>query len=175
MMVPCIAFLALRIWTRKKDYQLYHINEQYSSYWDAVNLFDINPYQKRPHIEKINESLAKKGLEKIKQDNWDHFYKFFLFTCILYYVADCFIKIYEMRFSNEWLDVCKSGYFFHHIATIFGFKSVFMSDHYPWFLAGPMCYHTVIVTFPKLGMVNNVIYLFFVASFMIYSMTPPFS
>ena len=134
----------------------------------------MNPFKKRPHIEKMNEALAKKGLPRIEKDWWDRLYQIFLFTCIFYYLADTLIKLYEMRYPEDLQDKCKVGFFSHHLATMFGFKSVFFNDHYPWFLAGPMCYHTVIVTFPHLGLINNVIYMIFVAAFMLHSFIPPF-
>ena len=39
-------------------------------------------------------------------------------------------------------------YAVHHFFTIFLFKSMWMLDHYTWFVIGPAAYHCVIVCFP---------------------------
>ena len=168
-MIPCIMFLIYRILTRKPDYSQYLVKERYSTYWDAMNLFDLNPYKKRPHIDQINEAIAKKEESKkpfLEEDVYDRWFRLFIFICAIYYLADVVIKLYELRFPQDYTDMCKLGFFGHHLATLYGFKSIFSIDHYTWFLSGPMSYHTFLVTFPSIGLVNNVIYLSFVAIWM---------
>ena len=92
----------------------------------------------------------------------------------MYYVVDTLIKLFEMEYPKDLFDGCKIGFFIHHVVTILGFKSIFIVDHYTWFLAGPMAYHTVVVGLPNLGLINNIIYLFFVASWMYYCTRKPF-
>jgi hypothetical protein len=168
-MVPVNLALIYRIFTRK-DFTQYEFREKYASYWDCLNILDINPYKKRPKVDAINDAIQKKSDTKrpfLEEDNVDKFFKSFLGFCILYYVADCLIKLYEFK-AEDYRDVCKMGFFAHHLATIFGFKSIFFVDHYTWFFMGPMAYHTVIVTFPDLTVINNMIYAVFVIAFAFY-------
>ena len=102
----------------------------------------------------------------MREDWIDKIYRVFLAFCIFYYTVDTFIKLYEMQYPRDLLDGCKMGFFFHHVVTIMGFKSIFIVDHYTWFLTGPMAFHTVVVGFPQLGLINNVTYLFFVLSWL---------
>ena len=81
-------------------------------------------------------------------------------------MVDTVIKVYEMRYPDDLKDKCKMGFFVHHIITIVAFKAIFLVDHFTWFLTGPMAYHTVVVGVPSLGLINNVIYLYFVAAWL---------
>ena len=88
---------------------------------------------------------------------------------IIYYLADVLVKFYEMKFPDDYLDMCKDGFSLHHIMTLFSFKSIFIVDHYPWFLAFPTAYHAMLVVFPNFPL-NNPIYLLSVATWM-YNLT----
>ena len=104
----------------------------------------------------------------------DRIYRMFLFICIVYYTTDTFVKIYEAEFPKDLYDGCKVGFFFHHIVTIMGFKSIFIIDHYTWFLTGPMAFHTIIVGLPKLGLFNNIIYVILLSSWFYCTLKRPF-
>ena len=98
----------------------------------------------------------------------------FLFFCILYYFVDSLIKLYEMQYPSDLLDGCKMGFFLHHIVTIMGFKSIFLVDHYTWFLTGPMAFHTVVVGIPQLGLFNNITYLLLLIAWLYGCTRKPF-
>lgn len=83
----------------------------------------------------------------------------------MYYLADVMVKFYEMVFPDDYMDMCKDGFALHHIMTLFSFKSIFLIDHYTWFLAFPTAYHTMLVVFPNFPL-NNPIYLFSVGAWM---------
>ena len=174
-MVPVNALLIFRI-LKRKDYSQYEVREKYESYWEAFNIFHINPYSSaKKKLEQEKGKIKKNDDEKtinkpyLETDFWDHVYRLFLFICILYYVVDTLIKIAEMSLP-DYQDSCKIGFLVHHIITVLGFKSIFFACHYPWFLMGPMSFHTVVVGLPHLGLFNNCVYLFFVASW-VYNIT----
>ena len=166
--------LLYKMWTqRNTDWTQYEVREKFGSYWEGLNLFDMNPYKIR-HPELNPEKLVpasqlanykktdgdtKKGEELIAvsavsgkpylQEDWiDKVYRVFLAFCIFYYMVDTIIKLYEMEYPRDLFDGCKMGFFVHHVITIMGFKSIFVVDHYTWFLTGPMAYHTVVVGYP---------------------------
>ena len=90
-------------------------------------------------------------------------------------MADTLLKIYEFSLHPEDLmDKCKMGFFIHHLFTIVGFKAIFFLDHFPWFMTGPMSYHTIVVGIPSLGIINNVIYVSLVAAWLYKCTTQPF-
>jgi hypothetical protein len=94
----------------------------------------------------------------LNSDKWDYYYRIYLFFGIFYYIADTFIKMYEMRFPSDYVNMCKVGFLTHHIFTVFSFKSIFLIDHYTWFLTFPTAYHPMMVVFPNF-VLNNPIYL----------------
>lgn len=102
------------------------MREKYNSYWDAINIFDLNPYPKH-QVPQISKTDSKKPF--LEEDIWDKIYKVYLGLAILYYLADCLIKFYEMTFPEDYLDVCKDGFALHHIMTLFSFKSIFLVEH----------------------------------------------
>ena len=62
-------------------------------------------------------------------------YFLFLMVCISYYIADCLVKAYEAFYLGQGMDMCKGGFFLHHMITIMGFKNlVIAADHFPWFM-----------------------------------------
>lgn len=65
------------------------------------------------------------------------------------------------------------GFLMHHIFTVFSFKSMYIVDHYTWFLAFPTAYHPMLVVFPSFFL-NNPIYLFSVGAWMYNLTRPPF-
>lgn len=81
----------------------------------------------------------------------------YLFIAIFYYLSDVLVKLYEMS-PTDYLDPCKLAFFMHHLMTMFSFKSIYIVDHYTWFLAFPTAYHTVLVVFPDFPL-NNPLYL----------------
>jgi hypothetical protein len=95
----------------------------------------------------------------------DTFFRWYLGFAIVYYLSDVIIKFYEMKFPEDYLDICKNGFALHHIFTLFSFKSIFVIDHYPWFLAGPTAYHPMLVVFPHFAL-NNAIYLSCIGAWM---------
>ena len=56
------------------------------------------------------------------------------------------------------LDPCRRWYFLHHFLTVIMFKSMWMIDHYTWFLAFPGAYHCIMVCYPNFAY-NNQIYV----------------
>ena len=178
---------------RNTDWTQYDVREKFDGWIDSINLFDMNPYKKRcDHINK-EVPLSKKtgeayttttgnikavspsGKPFLEEDWVDRVYRFYLGICILYYIADTLLKIYEFSMTPADLtDKCKVGFFIHHLFTIVGFKGIFLADHYPWFLAGPMSYHTVVVGIPTLGIINNVIYVALVLAWLYKLTTQPF-
>ena len=101
--------------------------------------------------QKKDEMVAVSSLSGkpyLKEDMLDKIYRVFLAVCIFYYTVDTIIKLYEMEYPKDLFDGCKMGFFVHHIVTIMGFKSIFIVDHFTWFLTGPMAFHTVVVGFP---------------------------
>ena len=127
--------------------------------------------------KKVEETVivsAISGKPYLKEDWIDFVYRIFLAICILYYTVDTIIKLYEMNYPRDLFDGCKMGFFIHHIVTIMGFKSIFIVDHYTWFLTGPMAFHTVVVGFPQYGLINNIVYLFFVSAWLYCCTRKPF-
>ena len=106
----------------------------------------------------------------MKQSIIDIIYRWYLAICISYYVSDILIKSFEMLFMGDKVDMCKAGFLSHHIMTIIAFKGIFLSDVYPWFLQGPMSFHTIVVGFPEFSLYTNVVYFLFVVAF-IYNLT----
>ena len=136
-LIPANGMLIYRFLTRKADYTQYEVREQYSSYWQAVNLFDLR-----------RRTETKKDKPFLEEDWLDRAYRTFLAVCIFYYVADIAVKLYEFDFPGDYLNGCNMGFFIHHLISIAGFKSILLVDHYAWFLTGPMSYHTMMVAFP---------------------------
>ena len=97
-----------------------------------------------------------------------------MFICIMYYLVDSLIKLYEMQYPRDLFDGCKMAFFIHHILTIMGFKSIFVVDHYTWFLIGPMAFHSVVGGLPLLGLFNNITYLLLVLAWMYGCTRKPF-
>jgi hypothetical protein len=148
------------------------------NYSDAINLFDLNPYKIVKSIEKEVEEVVDDVEDKLKkpflEEDWmDKVYKVFLAICIVYYIFDVGVKLTEMAFPSDYADVCKVSFGLHHIMTILGFKSVWMLDHYPWFIAGPMAYHTTIVGFPTFPL-NNALYFLTIIAWMYNLLREPF-
>jgi hypothetical protein len=101
----------------------------------------------------------------VEEDKYDKYFRMYLAVAIIYYLSDVIVKFYEMRFPSDYLDICKDGFALHHILTLMSFKSIFVIDHYPWFLAGPTAYHPMMVIFPKFPL-NDPIYLAYIAGWM---------
>lgn len=93
----------------------------------------------------------------LEEDNIDKVFRVYIGLSIIYYAADFLIKLYEMR-AEDYMDLCKLGFFLHHALTMLSFKGIFVVDHYPWFLTGPMAYHTMLVAFPNFPL-NSPLYL----------------
>lgn len=87
----------------------------------------------------------------------------YLLTGGIHYAFDSCVKLHAYRFGifNE---ECKLLYFMHHICTVIMFRSMWMIDHYPWFIAFPPGYHCVMVGFPRFAY-NNYIYAVALISF----------
>ena len=167
--IPTNLFAAYRFFTRKSDYNQYQVREKFATWGDAVNLFDLNPF-------KVVKSETKAGDEKkpyLEGTKYDLAFKFYIIFGFIYYIVDILLKIYEMKFPSHYLDICKDSFLIHHIFTVFSFKSIFVVDHYPWFLAFPPAYHTVLVAFPKFPL-NNPIYLLSVVTWMYGLLHEPF-
>ena len=137
----------------------------------SINLFDMNPRQSVKVKDVDNDEDIKKPI--LKATIWDDVYRIYLLIGILYYFADSFIKMYEMKFPEDYLNMCKMAFFIHHIFTIMTFKSIFIIDHYPWFIIFPTAYHTLMVVFPQF-VLNNPIYLTSAALWMYKNFTYPF-
>jgi len=95
----------------------------------------------------------------------------YLGISIFYYIADVVIKLYEMEFPYDYLDLCKMGFLLHHLFTLMSFKSIFVIDHYPWFLVFPTLYHPMMVVYPAF-VLNNPIYITSVGAWM-YGLSRP--
>ena len=121
----------------------------------------MNPYKFKKAMSKNDES--KKPY--IEEDWMDKLYRVYLAFGILYYFSDSVIKLYEMRFPEDYLDLCQLGFFLHHFFTMMSFKSIFIVEHYTWFMAGPMAYHTMMVILPHFPL-NNPIYLSLIGAWM---------
>lgn len=148
------------------------MREKYESNWEAFNLLDMNPYKERKISSKKDDQVTKKPF--LQEDKLDRVFRAFLAVCIAYYIVDTLIKVYEMRFPQDYQDGCKLGFFIHHVITVFGFKSIFLSDHFPWFLAGPMCFHTVVVGLPDYPLINNITYVAMVLSWLYMMRQEPY-
>ena len=80
----------------------------------------------------------------------------------MHYTLDCFVKAYYYGFAVFYQD-CKLVYFMHHLVTLFKFKSLWMLDTFPWFMAFPPAYHCVMVGIDF--KFNNFIYGFSIACY----------
>ena len=124
---------------------------------------------------QTHQAVAPSGKPYLEEDWIDRVYRVFLGICIAYYMIDTLLKIYEFSLHPEDLsDKCKMGFFIHHLFTIVGFKAIFFLDHFPWFMTGPMSYHTIVVGIPSLGIINNVIYVALVLAWLYKCTTLPF-
>ncbi len=175
---------------RNTDWTQYEVREKFAYWIESINIFDMNPYKKRcEHInrevmvskkddDKKNNSrqaVSLSGKPYLEEDWIDRVFRAFLAICILYYMADTVLKVYEFSLNPEDLtDKCKMGFFIHHLFTIVGFKAIFLIDHFPWFMTGPMAFHTIVVGIPSLGIINNVIYVSLVLAWLYKSTTQPF-
>jgi hypothetical protein len=150
------------------------VREQYNSYWEALNIFDMNPF-KANKIEKNKKDHDDDGTNRpyLEEELCDKWFRVFMLFCIIYYYVDIGIKMCEMKFPEEYLDICKFGFLLHHVVCVFAFKSVFIVHHYPWFIAGVPAYHTMLVAFPHFSL-NNPLYLFFVFAWMYGCVQKPF-
>ncbi len=192
--IPANAILLYKMYTqRNTDWTQYDVREKFDNWWHSINLIDMNPYKKRcEHINKevpiskrqdnkessanmTLKAVSPNGKPYLEEDSLDKVFRIYLAICILYYMADTILKIYEFSLNPADLtDKCKVGFFIHHLFTIVGFKAIFLADHFPWFLAGPMAYHTVVVGIPSLGLINNVIYVLLVLVWLYKMTTKPF-
>jgi len=82
----------------------------------------------------------------------------YLLVGALHYSFDSGVKIYYYGFTI-FTERCKLYYFFHHVATVVHFKSLWMVDHYTWFMAFCPAYHCALVVYPALW-INNYVYGF---------------
>ena len=111
----------------------------------------------------------------LKEDIFDILYKIYLVYGAIHYVTDTLLKIHFygttiITDASEKGDICKLSYTLHHIFTFVHFKSLFMLDHYSWFMAFPPAYHNAMVAFPVFW-ANNYFYgsaLFFYVFHQLY-------
>ena len=141
-LLPVNLMLLYRVINRPKHE--YEVREKYTSYTQGLNILNYDPPEVH-HKKKTDSDETKPYLES---DRIDRAFRMYLGICILYYAADTFIKLYELRYPEDYSNICKQAYFWHHVLTVFAFKSIIVIDHYTWFLAGPMAYHTMVVAFP---------------------------
>ena len=153
--VPANSMYIYRFFTRERDLTTFQVKEKYESYWEAFKFWEMNPYKHTAIQDKEDEKTKKPYLPETLLDK---LFRVYLFICIQYYLADTLIKIYELKFPQDYLDMCKFGFFLHHLITLIGFKSIFIVDRFHWFMMGPMCYHTTLIAFPNF-VLNDAIYL----------------
>ncbi len=91
----------------------------------------------------------------LRGDNLDLFFKVYLLIGGIHYTFDSFVKLYYYGFSIIH-EGCKFNYFIHHIMTLIQFKSIWMLDHYPWFIIFCPAYHCIMVAFPKFQYNNHI-------------------
>ena len=151
--IPCLLFVLYRFIYRV-DYQSVSIREKYRSYWQGLNLLN---WDYKTSVSKVKEEDGpSEKHQELKGDAFDTAFKYYLAVGGFHYTLDCFVKMHTYGFDilNEG---CKLWYFIHHLLTLINFKSLWMLDTYPWFMAFPACYHCVMVACPKFFL-NNYIY-----------------
>jgi len=94
----------------------------------------------------------------LKSDWLDVFYKFYLFLGAVNYIIDSVVKLRLYGIMGILAEDCKKWFFIHHICTIIMFRSMWMVDHYTWFVAWPSAYHNLMVAFPRFLPWNNIFY-----------------
>ena len=91
----------------------------------------------------------------LRGDNLDLLFKVYLLIGGIHYTFDSFVKLYYYGFSIVF-EGCKFNYFIHHVMTLIQFTSIWMLDHYPWFIAFCPAYHCVMVGLPKFKYNNHI-------------------
>ena len=84
-------------------------------------------------------------------------FKFYLIVGGIHYGLDSCVKAYSYGPSLIY-EGCKFIYFMHHVCTVVMFRSMWMLDHYTWFIALPASYHCMLVAFPRWEPWNSYIY-----------------
>lgn len=82
-------------------------------------------------------------------------FKMYLLLGGIHYTLDTGVKIYTYGFTI-FSDPCKLWYTMHHLLTIFNFKSLWMIDHYTWFLAIVPAYHCMMSGCPDFFLNNHI-------------------
>ena len=100
----------------------------------------------------------------LKGDIFDHWFRMYLLVGAIHYSFDTWVKFSQYGLVELLRDDCKLMYTIHHFFTLFVFKSLWMLDHYTWFVAGPPAYHCIMVCCPNFEG-NNYIYGFFLVAF----------
>ena len=112
--------------------------------------------------KKMIAVSAVSGKPYFETDIFDKFFKLYLPIFAFYYLFDLLVKLYYMNFPSDLFDGCYMGFIVHHVISLFGYKTTIILDHYPWFLMGPVAFHTVVGGFTNLGLFNHIVYSFFV-------------
>ena len=116
--------------------------------------------------EKKDEDGSKKKRLILTEHLIDFLFRLYLLSGGIHYSFDSLVKIYYYGFQIIYKE-CKLWYFIHHVATLVNFRSLWMLDHYPWFMMFPPAYHTVLVAFPDFWL-NNYVYGIALASYIIH-------
>ena len=134
--------------------------------WDAFNFYDWD-YNK--DLQKDDPS-GKNKKKVLQGTTGDYLFKLYLTIGAVHYLFDSFVKIYYFGFGIIY-EGCSFWYFIHHVNTVINFKSLWMLDHYPWFMLLPPSYHCVMVAWPKLW-INNYVYGVAITCYIGFSLIP---
>lgn len=158
--IPCLSFVLYRfLYCKPKcGWENVVIREKYNSYWDALNVFNLD------HTKAVKSDQDKEGPHLLKADKYDSWYRIYLAVGAFHYTFDCCVKLYYYGTAVFWQD-CKMVYFAHHLCTLWKFKSLWMLDSFTWFMAFPTAYHCVIVGVDM--RINDVIYAISIACYVI--------
>ena len=147
--LPCMAFVIYRFFYGKpeKGWSSVTVREKYKTPLDAFNFFNFN-YDKAVYDYKDKPNV-------IKGDVYDSLFRVYLLGGAFHYTFDNIVKVAFYR-ERIFTDKCLQVYLAHHLLTLFKFKSLWMLDSFPWFMAFPLAYHNFLVGIDL--WINNIIY-----------------